>query len=672
MTPQGLPGTERPKKGFLVIQCHHPRHVARRAVLFLVCGALLVGVAPARAAYGVGMSQRTITPCTVQMQSLGRCSPDFLFASAPRPAIYASGYNPDPGPIADHDEVPLTVRALAISDSSGGLVVFTSLDVLQFDREFVNGVRAAVAGAPHYLPGECILLNASHTHRAPTMSHLVLDREGPVDVQYVAAVAQVTAATINAAVQNAKDFLAAGRTARLFVSTGSSAIAHYRRGDGIRPRAPVPGGADLAPLGDADRYPQRLDVLRIIEGSELLTVAAFFPCHPTTTAGDVPEVFSADFPGVMRRTVEADLGVPEAYLFQGFAGDLQSLDWAAGGANSRTTTGTTLALDVENALAGSSRELSGPIAAQSTLLSLPLWDGVLPTEFQSVQFGVDLTASSSWVVAAVSHEVVSEYASAYRMLWPRQELVTLIGYSNSTMSYLPTERMGKYDNWNLASGSRYEGCGSFLGSYGGVAPSWTDEQFLFAGFPWRVSALPQNNGTLFDPTLSVARSPSNLQICPLSQASGWHYSGLVSPTGYDLRGRAVTVEVRQPPNAGTNAELLFSIGVDGDNHYRFTIQNGYVRTDFRLGGVPTYSGSTPFSPSTHRYLRLRHEPASDTIVWEASANRRAWSTMMVAPRSFSIEKANIQVIAGTWKAEANPGCVVVGPISVTRAMEWAN
>ena len=146
----------------------------------------------------------------------------------------------------------------------------------------------------------------------------------------------------------------------------------------------------------------------------------------------------------------------------------------------------------------------------------------------------------------------------------------------------------------------------------------------------------------FDPQVTTAQVNGQLVITPLTQATGMHYDGYVSANSFDMRNGSVGVELVKAATGG--ADSIFAIGTDSDNFFRFLVHTAGGPTSLaptakgrdgierpldttipqlifqvKINGVLT-SVSIPYDPVQQAFLRFRHEPATNSIVFETSPN----------------------------------------------------
>lgn len=643
----------------------------------------------AQTSFRVGVGKRNITPCPPNFAS---CPADYITVTATVKTTGGSAATAE-GVIPDYDNTPsdLTVRALLIEDAKRNRALLITADLLGFSAELVRDVRASISRDIAGLAPQSILLNASHTHNAPAVKHLVGTRCMPLGTEAVPLpeyVAEVKKRMVDAA----KDAAAALQPATLHFSAGTTSVGKYRRKDQTE-------GSFIPPYDTP--FPQLLHVLQAKNGSSVIATVFAAGVHTHTAYGGA--YLTADFPSDARKTLEN--GSSSVALFvQGFGGDINPTP-------GKIQTGQALAADVSAAVT-SAVTLQGDLAASSTTVRLPInantstwgipatamfrtWmhDGMpeLPVELQMIRIGADPAKSTSWTLLASAHEIVSEYAPMVRAKIPERANLTLAGYSNAVESYVPTRRMALYDKTSCAlSPNGYEGCGSFHLYYRGL-PAWTDDALLnpIAALSWELDETltddftaaardPRkwNNHVLgrigcvqpHDPGVPLSQGGGELQIAPLNAVGDFHYNGYVSARTYDFRGRQATVEIKEAPT-GIAAEMMMSVGPHGQHLYRFDVQGTadgvrlYAHY-WTVNGNARYALIGFYNGTTQRYLRIRHDDPTDQMRWETSPDGAAWTQVFSWPREFDISAVRAELMAGTWQSSSNPGVARFGAFSL--------
>ncbi len=179
---------------------------------------------------------------------------------------------------------------------------------------------------------------------------------------------------------------------------------------------------------------------------------------------------------------------------------------------------------------------------------------------------------------------------------------------------------------------------------------------------WNLGTQTQPLGS-FDPAVSVVQQSGRLVITPRTNTPDLHYNGYVSVDSFDFNNAKATVELAQ--TATGEAETVFAIGSDLDNFSRFVVRAGGGTTGFLKGGIkPLDTGvaqlilqvrvageltslSIPYDPVLHRYMRFRHEPPTNSIVFETSPNNVDFTERHRVVLQKSVSALTTELSAGT-------------------------
>lgn len=203
-------------------------------------------------------------------------------------------------------ESPLRAQALAVEDQSGKRAILFTADVLGFGRTTVDAVRYKLRER-HKLPPEAVCFSASHTHWGPAINRRTGGAIGDVSVWYLAFLEDKLLTLADRA-------LASLAAAEIHFGSCNAQIGMCRRSldkDGRVRWAPDPKGS----------YDRHTPILRIARRQSPRTILVVgHACHPTSM-GEVKEEWSPDYPGAMRRKLEAELEDSRALFVQGCGGD---------------------------------------------------------------------------------------------------------------------------------------------------------------------------------------------------------------------------------------------------------------------------------------------------------------------------------------------------------------
>ncbi|HYM70062.1 MAG TPA: neutral/alkaline non-lysosomal ceramidase N-terminal domain-containing protein [bacterium] len=209
-----------------------------------------------------------------------------------------SGFNP-PQVIGVAD--PLYTRALVFAQGSER-VALTCSDILAVDPQLARDVRERVSTRTR-IPADHVMIAATHTHSCGGRLQPSRGNGDPVLIEMLAR--QIASAVAVAEQRLAPASLAVG-------AAPVHGVSQNRRD----PDAPID---------------QMLRVLRVDGRDGLLAALTTFACHPTLVGHDRP-VLSADFPGVLVRTIQAVCGGTVVVLpTNGACGDVNPIAAGADG-----------------------------------------------------------------------------------------------------------------------------------------------------------------------------------------------------------------------------------------------------------------------------------------------------------------------------------------------------
>jgi neutral ceramidase len=206
---------------------------------------------------------------------------------------------------------PLYARVLVLEAAGENAPRRLALVTLDLGRSFGPGSLARLREAAKQSGGiSCLLVAASHTHSAPVVRDEYRDTPPPWE--------QAALDRIGRAIKEAADGL---QPARIGMGTGAVYIGHNRlrvnpdgtvswfeRNPTRIPTAPVDPTVTVLRIDRADGTP--------------LAVLTSYACHPVVFGADNLR-YSADFPGVMNRVVEQELGAhAQSFFLQGAPGDI--------------------------------------------------------------------------------------------------------------------------------------------------------------------------------------------------------------------------------------------------------------------------------------------------------------------------------------------------------------
>ncbi len=224
----------------------------------------------------------------------------------PPDGLRTAGFSSRETVIGGADE-PLLATALVL-EGRGARVCILAIDLCMAPQDVVREWREAV-GAAIGTPASHVLVNLSHTHSGGALLRTQPEFADQADL--LLAYQETLAAQLVAAATEAAGTL---RPARIGAGAGTSDIGVQRREQG------PDGYTFLGEVPDGPIDPV-VSVVRVddLDGRAIAILAAY-GCH-TVAVGPRATVASPDFPGPMRRMVEATLGGTCLFL-QGGGGDI--------------------------------------------------------------------------------------------------------------------------------------------------------------------------------------------------------------------------------------------------------------------------------------------------------------------------------------------------------------
>lgn len=168
---------------------------------------------------------------------------------------------------------------------------------------------------------------------------------------------------------------------------------------------------------------------------------------------------------------------------------------------------------------------------------------------------------------------------------------------------------------------------------------------------WKLGTL-NGPAEVFDENVSAVERQGRLEITPLASAAGEHYNGYLSVSGWNLTDARASVGLAQA--AAGAARTFFTLAADQNNWLRLLVENDRLNFQTKTGGAVVSPGS-PYDPAAHRFLRLRHERATDQIHFETSADGAAWTTRRTVARPFAVTALTVELGAGTASEVTTPG-----------------
>ena len=371
--------------------------------------------------FSVGYAQHTITP------SLER-------------QVYLAGFGQNRRAQTVHDDLYVRALAMVLEDTH---VVLAALDLLGLSRNHCQEIERRV---DERAPGTRLILACTHTHHGPD----TLGLWGPdtttsgADPDYIASLKDTVVDTVLAA-------LGQSQLARL-----RSASVH------------VPGVAKNA------RDPQIVDdELTCVqcchpESGATLATMLIFPCHPEVLWEHNPHITS-DYPGFLRRRVEAETGAPSLF-FAGALGGMMTPDVQDHSFEEAEAMGDTLAQAALGALRGvqattvevlehARREFAIPM--KNPLFQLAMAGGLLPdalTDEGMVSTEANLLRIGPVWLAGVPGELLPKLGLAMKadLRQAGAQVAGVVGLVNDELGYILPQEDYVYPEDPFEPGDHYE------------------------------------------------------------------------------------------------------------------------------------------------------------------------------------------------------------------------
>jgi RHS repeat-associated protein len=251
----------------------------------------------------------------------------------------------------------------------------------------------------------------------------------------------------------------------------------------------------------------------------------------------------------------------------------------------------------------------------------------------------------------VSDEPFASHDLAATLAQPGVSHIYFPGQS-SNVSTLTVNRAGRYVRVQL-DGSNYLSMAE-VQVWGGGAP-------VTAGLladDFNDNALDPLKWTRIesDPLAVVEEANQRLQIA-VNTGSATR-DGYASLNTVDLTDARAVVEV---PHASTwdYTETTLGVWASANDAAAMLVRQGVLYLRLMSPGAPcdmclegdgfnTDETSVPYSPTQHRFWRIRHDAASDALYWEASADGATWQMLRSAARPFSVNGLQVRLTAGNY------------------------
>jgi hypothetical protein len=224
----------------------------------------------------------------------------------PTPGTPQGGWGAQTHQRGQDSDLPLFATALVLSDETFSVAII-DVDAIGFDQEWTRKIIAAIEELTH-IPAARIRLSCTHTHSGPNTFRLATISEGG---EMARSYLDGLPIRIAGAVWQAQQTL---RPVRCAAGSGDCAI-------NVNRRFRTPEGTYAVGRNWEGAVDHAVRVVRFdnYDESPVATIV-HYSCHPTTMAWE-NQLFTPDYPGVVRKVLEQQVGGTCLFL-QGAAGNL--------------------------------------------------------------------------------------------------------------------------------------------------------------------------------------------------------------------------------------------------------------------------------------------------------------------------------------------------------------
>lgn len=144
------------------------------------------------------------------------------------------------------------------------------------------------------------------------------------------------------------------------------------------------------------------------------------------------------------------------------------------------------------------------------------------------------------------------------------------------------------------------------------------------------------------------------------------YNGVQSTLRWDFTGRAAAIRAEYGRlHVKPGVDMKFR--VTQDHHKGFAaIQVGQGLQMRHQYGDQFWERTVPYDPVAHRWFRIRHVTADDTIRWELSPDGQHWTEYARDKRRFDISRVKMEIYGGTYMPVESPGMAMFNHFSLKR------
>ncbi|HEX9918049.1 MAG TPA: hypothetical protein VGA87_02715, partial [Pyrinomonadaceae bacterium] len=161
---------------------------------------------------------------------------------------------------------------------------------------------------------------------------------------------------------------------------------------------------------------------------------------------------------------------------------------------------------------------------------------------------------------------------------------------------------------------------------------------------------------------TVAEQNGRLEITPGASSAG--HDGYLAATRFDLTDGRISVEAASMP--GINSFSAYFLLSNSNGDWIALAQGGEsLVMRHQVSGVMTDT-RIPYNAAQHRFWRIRHNRAADTLNWEVSPEGVTWTVLHSIPRPFSITNLQPSLTAGKHVVTAPSATAIFDNLRIER------
>jgi hypothetical protein len=120
-------------------------------------------------------------------------------------------------------------------------------------------------------------------------------------------------------------------------------------------------------------------------------------------------------------------------------------------------------------------------------------------------------------------------------------------------------------------------------------------------------------------------------------------------TRYDLANSGAFAQFTPPPTGNGSRELFLILANAAGDQLQWALSGTTFAPRYSLAGVWTEGPATTYSATADPWWRIRE--ASGRVVWETSADGKAWSTQWSVADPITVGAVQVNIVCGFWGTE---------------------